>query len=177
MTQGCGDAGTGRAKAEPEHENGIQHHVQHAAGDETDHGKVRLALVAQDVVHHKAGDHQRGGDQDGPRVGAGVGQNGLGAAQQHHEIRQCRKADHCQHHAEGQRCEKAGGGKAGGGVGVLTAQAAADNGAGAVPQHEAQRLDDGHQAGNNAHRARSAGGDLTHKKGISQIVNAGDQHT
>ena len=49
--------------------------------------------------------------------------------------------------------------------------------AGAVAQHKAQRLDDGHQAGNDTHRAGSAGGDAPYKKGIGQIVDAGDEHT
>ena len=106
-----------------------------------------------------------------------MGQNGFGTAQQHHEVRQGGKADHRQHYAKGQRGKKAGRGKAGGGVGILTAQAAADDGAGAVPQHKAQRLNDGHQAGNDTHRAGSAGGDAPYKKGIGQIVDAGDQHT
>ena len=106
-----------------------------------------------------------------------MGQNGFGTAQQHHEVRQGGKTDHGQHYAKGQRRKKAGGSKAGGGVGILTAQAAADDGAGAVPQHKAQRLNNGHQAGNDAHRAGSAGGDAPHKKGIGQIVDAGDQHT
>ena len=82
-----------------------------------------------------------------------MGQNGLGAAQQHHEVRQGGKADHCQHYAKGQRRKKAGGSKAGGSV------------------------NDGHQAGNDAHRAGSTGGDAPHKKGIGQIVDAGNQHT
>ena len=106
-----------------------------------------------------------------------MGQNGFGTAQQHHKVRQGGKADHRQHYAKGQRSKKAGRGKAGGGVGILTAQAAADDGAGAVPQHKAQRLYDSHQAGNDAHRAGSAGGDAPYKKGIGQIVDAGDQHT
>ena len=106
-----------------------------------------------------------------------MGQNGFGTAQQHHKVRQGGKADHRQHYAKGQRRKKAGGSKAGGGVGILTAQAAADDGAGAVPQHKAQRLNDGHQAGNDTHRAGSAGGDAPYKKGIGQIVDAGDQHT
>ena len=106
-----------------------------------------------------------------------MGQNGLGAAQQHHKVRQGGKAGHRQHYAKGQRRKKAGGSKAGGGVGILTAQAAADDGAGAVPQHKAKRLNNGHQAGNDAYRAGSTGGDLAHKKGVGQIVNAGDQHT
>ena len=50
-----------------------------------------------------------------------MGQDGLGAAQQHHEVRQGGKADHCQHYAKGQCRKKAGGSKAGGGVGILTA--------------------------------------------------------
>ena len=106
-----------------------------------------------------------------------MGQNGLGAAQQHHEVRQGGKAGHCQHYAKGQRRKKAGRGKAGGGVGILTAQAAADDGARAVPQHKAQRLYNSHQTGNDAHRTGSAGGDAPYKKGIGQIVDAGDQHT
>ena len=149
----------------------------YAAGDKADHGKAGLALIAQDVVHHKAGDHQRSRNEDGPRVGTGVGQNGGRAAQQHHEAGQGRKADDGQHHADGQCRKKAGGSKTGGGLGVAAAQAAADDGAGAVAQREAQRLNDGHQAGNDAHRAGSAGGDAPHKKGIGQIVDAGDQHT
>ena len=55
-------------------------------------------------------------------------------------------------------------------------KAAADDGAGAVAQCKAKRLNNGHQAGNNAHRTGSAGGDLAHKKGIGQIVDAGDEH-
>ena len=106
-----------------------------------------------------------------------MGQDGFGAAQQHHEVRQGGKADYRQHYAKGKCRKKAGGSKAGGGVGILTAQAAADDGAGAVPQHKAQRLYDGHQAGNDAHRAGSAGGDVAYKKGIRQIIDAGDQHT
>ena len=40
-----------------------------------------------------------------------------------------------------------------------------------MTEHESESLNNSHQAGNSAHRARSAGGNLTHKKGISQIVN------
>ena len=40
-----------------------------------------------------------------------------------------------------------------------------------------RRLDNGHQAGNDAHRARSAGGKLADKKRIGQVVDAGDEHT
>ena len=106
-----------------------------------------------------------------------MGQNSIGAAQQHHKVRQGGKAGHRQHYAKGQCRKKAGGSKAGGGVGILTAQAAADDGAGAVPQHKAKRLNNGHQAGNDTHRTGSAGGDAPYKKGIGQIVDAGDQHT
>ena len=177
LAQGGGNTGPGSAQPEHEHEQRVQRDVQHAAGDQTDHGKTGFALIAQDVVHHQAGDHQRGGNKDGPRVGAGVGQDGLGAAQQHHEVGQGAKARHGQHHAKHQSREKAGGRKPGGGGGVAAAQAAADDGAGPVAQHKAQRLDDGHQAGNNAHGTGRTGGDLAHKKGVGQIVNAGDQHT
>ena len=177
LAEGGGDTGTGSAQPQPEHEQRVQCNVQQSAGDQPDHGKVRLALIPQDVVHHQTGDHQRCGKQDGPGVGTGMGQNGFGTAQQHHEVRQGGKTDHRQHYAKGQRSKKAGGSKAGGGVGILTAQAAADDGAGAVPQHKAQRLNDGHQAGNDTHRAGSAGGDAPYKKGIGQIVDAGDQHT
>ena len=177
LAEGGGDTGTGSAQPKPEHEQRVQRNVQQPAGDQPDHGKVRLALIPQDVVHHQTGDHQRRGKQDGAGVGAGVGQNGIGAAQQHHKVRQGGKTSHCQHYAKGQRRKKAGGSKAGGGVGILTAQAAADDGAGAVPQHKAQRLYDCHQAGNDAHRTGSAGGDAPYKKGIGQIVDAGDQHT
>ena len=176
LAEGGGDARTGGAEAEAEHEDGVQHDVQHAAGDQADHGKAGLALIAQDVVHHKAGDHQRGRDKDGPCIGAGVGQDGGRAAQQHHEAGQGRKADDGQHHADGQCRKKAGGSKTGGGLGVAAAQAAADDGAGPVAQHKAQRLENGHQAGNDAHRTGCAGGDLAHKKGVGQIVDAGDEH-
>ena len=106
-----------------------------------------------------------------------MGQDGLGAAQQHHKIGQGEQACRCDDAAEHQRCEEAGGSKPGGSIGVLAAQAAADDAAGAVAQHEAQRLENGHQAGNDTHRAGSAGGDAPYKKGIGQIVDAGDQHT
>ena len=105
-----------------------------------------------------------------------MGQDGLGAAQQHHKIGQGEQACRCDDAAEHQRCEEAGGSKPGGGIGVLAAQAAADDAARAVAQHEAQRLENGHQAGNDAHRTGCAGGDLAHKKGIGQIVDAGDEH-
>ena len=177
LAESRSNACTGGAKAQAEHQDGIQHNVQHAAGHKADHGKVRLALIAQDVVHHKAGDHKRGCNEDGPCISAGVGQNGLGAAQQHHEAGQSGKAHNGQHHASGQSSKKAGGSKAGGGIGVPAAKAAADDGAGAVAQCKAKRLNNGHQAGNNAHRTGSAGGDLAHKKGIGQVVDAGDEHT
>lgn len=35
-----------------------------------------------------------------------MGQNGFGAAQQHHKVRQGGKADHRQHYAKGQRRKK-----------------------------------------------------------------------
>ena len=177
MAESRSNACTGGAKAQAEHKDGVQHNVQHAAGHKADHGKVRLALIAQDVVHHKAGDHKRGCNEDGPCISAGVGQNGLGAAQQHHEAGQSGKAHNGQHHANGQSSKKAGGSKAGGGISVPAAKAAADDGAGAVAQRKAKRLNNGHQAGNNAHRTGSAGGDLAHKKGIGQVVDAGDEHT
>ena len=101
---------------------------------------------------------------------------GMGAAQQHHEIRQGQQADDGNDAAEHQRREEAGGSEPGGSLGVLAAEAAADDAAGTVAQHEAQCLDDGHQAGNNAHGTGGAGGDLPHKEGIRQIVDAGDQH-
>ena len=176
LAESRGDACTGGAKAQHEHENGVQQDVQHAAGHKADHGKIGLALVAQDVVHHEAGDHQRGRDEDGPRIGAGVGQDGLGAAQQQHEVGQRGKADEGQHHTNGQRREKAGGSEPGGCFGVPAAQTAADDSTGAVAQRKAQSLNNGHQAGNDAYRAGSAGGDLAHKKGVGQIVDAGDQH-
>ena len=50
------------------------------------------------------------------------GQNGLGAAQQHHEAGQSGKAHNGQHHANGQSSKKAGGSKAGGGIGVPAAK-------------------------------------------------------
>jgi len=155
----------------------IQRDVQHAAGDQTDHGEAGLALVAQDVVHHKAGHHQRCRDQDGPRVGARVRQDGLGAAQQHHEVGQGSEADSGKDQAEGQRCEEAGGREPGGSLGVLAAEAPADDAARAVAQHKAQRLNDGHQAGNDPHRAGRAGGDLADEEGVSQVIDAGDEHT
>ncbi len=117
LAQSGGNTCAGGAQPEAEHKDGVQHDVQHAAGHKADHGKVRLALIAQDVVHHKAGDHKRGCNEDGPCISAGVGQNGLGAAQQHHEAGQSGKAHNGQHHAKGQSRKKAGGSKAGGGVG------------------------------------------------------------
>ena len=62
-------------------------------------------------------------------------------------------------------------------MGVLTAEAAADDAARAVAQHEAEGLNDGHQARHDAHRARRAGGQLAYKEGVGQIVDAGDEHT
>ena len=176
LAQGRGKARAAGAHAEPEDEHRVQRDVQQAACDQADHGKAGLALVAEDVVHHQAGDHHRRSAQDGPRIGAGVGQDRLGAAQQHHEIGQGGKAAQGQNDAESQRREKAGGGKFCGGVGILAAQAAADDAAGTVAQHKAQRLDDGHQAGDHAYRARCAGGQLPYEKGISQVVDAGDEH-
>jgi hypothetical protein len=163
--------------AEAEDEDGVQHDVEHTAGDEADHGEAGLALVAEDVVHHEARHHERGRDEDGPRVGAGVGQDGVGAAQQHHEVGQGSETENGQHCAEGQRREEAGGGELCGRMGVLTAEAAADDAARAVAQHEAEGLNDGHQARHDAHRARRAGGQLAHKEGVGQIVDAGDEHT
>ena len=176
LAQGRGKARTGGAHAQPKDEQRVQRDVQQAAGDQADHGKAGLALIAQDVVHHQTGHHNGSGQQDVPRVGTGMGQDGLGAAQQHHKIGQGEQARHCDDTAEHQRREEAGGSKPGGSIGVLAAQAAADDAAGAVAQHEAQRLENGHQAGNDAHRAGCAGGDLAHKKGVGQIIDAGDEH-
>ena len=176
LAQGRGKARTGGAHAQPKDEQRVQRDVQQAAGDQADHGKAGLALIAQDIVHHQTGHHNGSGQQDVPRVGTGMGQDGLGAAQQHHKIGQGEQACHCDDAAEHQRREEAGGSKPGGGIGVLAAQAAADDAAGAVAQHEAQRLDNGHQAGNDAHCTGCAGGDLAHKKGVGQIVDAGDEH-
>ena len=106
-----------------------------------------------------------------------MGQDGLGAAQQHHKIGQGEQACRCDDAAEHQRREEAGGSKPGGSIGVLAAQAAADDAARAVAQHEAEGLNDGHQARHDAHRARRAGGQLAHKEGVGQIVDAGDEHT
>ena len=61
-------------------------------------------------------------------------------------------------------------------MGVLTAEAAADDAARAVAQHEAEGLNNGHQARHDAHRARRAGGQLAYKEGVGQIVDAGDEH-
>ena len=177
LAQSSGDTCAAGAHAEAEDKDGVQQDVEHAAGDKADHGEAGLALVAQDVVHHKAGHHEGRSDEDGPRIGAGVGQDGVGAAQQHHEAGQGGKADSRQHDAEDQRREKAGGGELGGGAGVLIAEAAADDSACAMAQHEAEGLNDGHEAGHDAHRARRAGGQLAHKEGVGQIVDAGDEHT
>ena len=106
-----------------------------------------------------------------------MGQDGVGAAQQHHEVGQGSETENGQHCAEGQRREEAGGGELCGRMGVLTAEAAADDAARAVAQHEAEGLNDGHQARHDAHRARRAGGQLAHKEGVGQIVDAGDEHT
>ena len=117
-------------------------------------------------------------DEDGPRVGAGVGQDGVGAAQQHHEAGQGGEADaRPALMPKASAVKKLVGGELGGGVSVLTAEAAADDAARAVAQHEAEGLNDGHQAGHDAHRARRAGGQLAHKEGVGQIVDAGDEHT
>ncbi len=62
-------------------------------------------------------------------------------------------------------------------MGVLTAETAADDAARAVAQHEAEGLNDGHQARHDTHRARCAGGQLAYKEGVGQIVDAGDEHT
>ena len=176
LAQSGGNTCAAGAHAEAEDKDGVQQDIEHAAGDKADHGEAGLALVAEDVVHHEARHHERGRDEDGPRIGAGVGQDGLGAAQQQHEVGQRGKADEGQHHTNGQRREKAGGSEPGGCFGVPAAQTAADDGAGAVAQRKAQSLNNGHQAGNDAYRAGSAGGDLAHKKGVGQIVDAGDQH-
>ena len=48
-----------------------------------------------------------------------MGQDGLGAAQQHHKIGQGEQARHCDDTAEHQRREEAGGSKPGGSIGVL----------------------------------------------------------
>ncbi len=93
LAQSSGDTRAAGAHAEAEDKDGVQQDVEHAAGDKADHGEAGLALVAQDVVHHKAGHHEGRSDEDGPRIGAGVGQDGVGAAQQHHEAGQGGKAD------------------------------------------------------------------------------------
>ncbi len=177
LAQCRGEARAAGAHLEHKDEERVQHDVEHAARHKADHGKAGLALIPQDVVHYKAGHHQRGRKQDGPRVGAGVGQDGVGAAQQHHEAGQGGKAAHGQHGTHRHGREEAGGGELCGGMGVLTAEAAADDAARAVAQHEAEGLNNGHQAGHDAHRARRAGGQLAHKEGVGQIVDAGDEHT
>ena len=177
LAQCRGEARAAGAHLEPKDEERVQHDVEHAARHKADHGKAGLALIPQDVVHYKAGHHQRGRKQDGPGVGTGVGQDGVRAAQQHHKAGQGGKAAHGQHGTHRHGREKAGGGKFGGRVGILIAQAAADDATGPVAEHEAQCLDNGHQAGNDAHRARSAGGKLADKKRIGQVVDAGDEHT
>ena len=106
-----------------------------------------------------------------------MGQDGLRAAQQHHKGGQKCQPAQPQQPTQSKGGKKAGGGKPCGSGIVLAAQASGDDGACTVSQHEPQRLDDGHQAGDHPHSAGSAGRDLPYKKSVGQVVDAGDQHT
>ena len=177
LTQSRCDAGTGSSQSKAKDKYRVKDHIQHAAGHETDHSEAGLALVAKDVVHDKAGHHERSSNEDRPCIGAGVGQDRLGAAQHHHEMGQGHKTGDGEDQTEQQGGEEAGRSKPGSGFCVLAAKAPADDASGTVAQHKTQSLDDSHQAGNNADRTGRAGGDLTDEEGIRQIVDAGDEHT
>ena len=172
-----GQRRAGNAHAEDKDEQRVQQDVQNAAGGQADHGKGGLALIAQHVVHGEAGTHQRRGRQDVAPVVAGVGQDGVGGAQQLHQRLQKEKAAHAQQRAAAQRGEKAHGGDVAGPGRFLLAQQAADDAARAHAHHEAERLQDGHQAEHHAHRAGGAVGvQLAHEKGVGQIVDGTHQH-
>ena len=172
--------GQGRARdpeMEPEDEQRVQRDVQKAAGGEAHHGKRRLALEPQKVVHGKAGAHQRRSQQNEAGVILRIGQNGGGGAQRPHQRVQKQKAQNADHRAAPEREEERRAGKAVGAFGVLLAQKAAQGAARAHADHKAERLKDRHQAEHHAHRPRGAGGaDLAHKKGVGQIIDRADQH-
>ena len=171
-----GDTGAGGAHMEHEDEDGIHDHVEDAAGDQTDHGLEGHALVAEDVVEHAAAGEQRPRQQNGDAIVSGIGENGVGAAEQVHEGREEKKSHRADDQPQGQREEEARGGIAGGAVGVVLSQAAGDVAAGAVAEHEAECLEDGHEAVDNADGARGALAQLADKVGVGHVVDVGDEH-
>lgn len=164
------------AEAEPKDEERVEQHVEHPAQGQPHHRKGGLALGPQKVIHHKAGGHHRRGQQDVEGVIPRKGQDGGGGPEQVHEGIHPQPPQHREAEAEGDGGVKGGGGIAAGGVGVLRAEAAADQAARPHAEGEAHRLDHRHDAEDDAHCPRGAGAQLADKIGVGHVVDGGDQH-
>ena len=164
------------AHMEHEDEHGVAEDVEHPARDQPHHGKGGVALVAQDVVHHAAGDHGRRRQQDVGGVAARVGQDGAGGAEQAAQRGEEHKAQRADGGARQQRGVERRGGELPRAAGVFGPKLAADVGAGAVAEHEPDGLQNGHQAEHHAGGAGGTGADLADEGGIDDVVDVGDQH-
>ena len=164
------------ARAEGENENRVEHDVQQPAGDEAAHREGRVPLRAQYVVHHKAAAHNWRAEQNPPRVGARVGKyRGRGAEQNHQRVDENLSED-ADAGPERQRAEEGCGAVGARGRGVAAAEPARDDAARAHAEREARRLEDGHEAEDDADRAARARAELRDEVCVRGVVERGRQH-
>ena len=135
-----------------------------------------LPLKAHLVVEHEAAEQKRRAEEDDAQIRDGVRQDRLGGAEQPRDGRDEHVAEHRDENARAERAEKAGGGHALGVLVVLRAEAARDVVARAVPEEEADGLDERHRGERDADGRRGLRVDAADEERVGHVVKARDEH-
>ena len=159
-----------------ENQQRVKKQIQHRACHEPDHGFHGEALIAQDIVKDKAARDEGRAEQDKAAVGARVGQDRLGTAEKAQKLIEKETAPQGHKDPEAYCRQKTGGGDAARALAVPLPEQPGDLAAGALPEHEADSLQDRHIAEHHADRAGGRGAKPPDEGGVRHIVDAGDQH-
>ena len=169
--------GTRHAEIQRKDEQRVQRNVQHRAQRNADHRQRGTALKPQLVVQHKGAHNERCADENPTQILHGVGQDGVGGAEQAGNRRDKHHAQHRQHAAAEHRREKGGGCHTFGIVVLTRAELAGNIVARAVTEEKADGLQQRHRRVGDADGGGGLRVELPDKGGIDHIVQAGDQHT
>ena len=177
LAQAGGQRRAGNAHVKHEDKNGIKQDIKHRARADADHAIEGAALKAQLVVQHQRTDQEGHAGHQIADVLLCIGSNGLGGTQQIYQrfgTQQTNQHDQRAGQKSGDETGRRHGLRI---VRAACAQCARHVVAGAVAEHEAYRLHDGHQRKDDAHSAGCAGrADQPHEVGIRHVVERGNQH-
>ncbi len=178
LTENGGPSGAGHPEAHAKDHDGVQNDVQHRPGGDAHHGIGGAALEPELVVEDQGGGHPGGAQQDHPKVGLGVGKDGVGGAEEVGQRREENLPQQADQRARDEGAAQPCGGHDAGLFIVLFSQLPGDIVAAAVAEEKSHGLDDGHQGEN--HADGSGGGvalQLSDKIGVRHVVKGSDQHT